>query len=166
MTYFTARFTLSPIVRFLLILTFMSVTTAVQAKDTVSIEEAWVRPTSAGQMVGAAYMTFNSNQDITLIRATSDVTDHIEIHSMSMKNGVMKMRMLENLMIKAGKPYRLEPGGFHLMLFNLKKPLIAGGYVSFEFVFKSGTTEFKQFIKAPIQASSDGESDDHSHHHH
>lgn len=154
------------ICRFLLMFTFISLAAAAQANDIVSIENAWVRPTAAGQNVGAAYMTFNSSKDVTLIRATSDATAHVEIHSMSMKNGVMKMRMLETLTLKAGKPYRLAPGDFHLMLFDLKKPLTAGDFVHFEFIFKSSTAEFKQTIKAPIQSASDIQSDDHSHHHH
>lgn len=163
-----STFSLLRFSRLLLTLTLISSSAAATAKDTVSIENAWVRATAPGQDVGAAYMTFNSNQDVTLIRATSDVTESVEIHSMSMQNGVMKMRMLENLAIKAGKPYKLEPGGFHLMLFDLKKPLLGGQYVNFELTFKSGNTEFKQQIKAPIKApdSADSSSDDHSHHHH
>jgi hypothetical protein len=150
---------------FLTLLLAISSTIAI-AKDSVSIENVWVRPTSPGQDVGAAYMTFNSKQDVILIHATSDVTASVEIHSMSMQNGVMKMRMLENLAIKAGKPYKLEPGGFHLMLFDLKKPLAAGQYVNFELTFRSGNTEFKQLIKAPIKTPADTEDHDHSHLHH
>jgi hypothetical protein len=157
-------FSLLRLSRFFLTLTLVISSVAASAADSVSIENAWVRPTNPGQDVGAAYMTFNSKQDVTLISASSDATTSVEIHSMSMQNGVMKMRMLENLAIKAGKPYKLEPGGFHLMLFDLKKPLTAGQYVNFELTFKSGNTEFKQLIKAPIKTLADTE--DHSHHHH
>ncbi len=166
MTSLLPIFSLLRLSRFFLILIFTIGSASALAKDTVSIENAWVRETVAGQDVGAAYMTFSSKQDVTLVRTTSDATESVEIHSMSMQNGVMKMRMLEDLPIKAGKPYKLEPGGFHLMLFDLKKPLTAGGYVNFELTFKSGTTEFKQKIKAPIKISADIQSDDHSHHHH
>jgi len=161
-------FSLLRLSRFFLTLTLVISSTAAIAKDSVSIENAWIRPTSPGQDVGAAYMTFTSKQDVTLIRTTSDATESVEIHSMSMQNGVMKMRMLESLAIKAGKPYKLEPGGFHLMLFDLKKPLTAGQYVNFELTFRSGNTEFKQQIKAPVKApdSTESSSDDHGHHHH
>ncbi len=160
-----SKLTLLNTSRLLLPLLLIVISTAASAKDSVSIENAWVRPTVPGQDVGAAYMTFVSDQDATLIHAESDVTNSVEIHSMSMQNGVMKMRMLENLPLKAGKPYKLEPGGFHLMLFDLKKPLAAGNYVNFELTFKSGNTEFKQQIKAPIKAVDDAEGDGHSHHH-
>lgn len=161
-------FSLPRLRRLFLLLTLATSTFAAVAKETVSIENAWVRATAPGQDVGAAYMTFASKQDATLIRIESDATKSVEIHSMSMQNGVMKMRMLETLPIKAGKPYKLEPGGFHLMLFELKKPLAAGQYVNFELTFKAGNTEFKQQVKAPIKAPDSDESGgaDHSHHHH
>ena len=159
-------FSLPRLSHFFLILIFTACSASALAKDSVSIENAWVRATPPGQNVGAGFMTFTSQQDVTLISATSDVSKSIEIHSMSMQNGVMKMRMLENLAIKANKPYKLEPGGFHLMLFDLEKPLTAGDYVNFELTFKTGTTEFKQKIKAQIKVSADVQNDDHSHHHH
>lgn len=147
-----------------LILIFSSATAC--AEQRVTIENAWVKPTHPGQNVGAAYMTFKSQQDTTLMRVSSDVTESVEIHSMAMQNGVMKMRMLENLPIKAGKAYELKPGGFHLMLFDLKKPLNAGEFVTFELTFKSGSSEFKQSVKAPVKAAPDSEEHDHGHHHH
>lgn len=123
-------------------------------KDVVSIENAWVRPTNAGQDVGAAYMTFVSNGDVSLVHAESNVTKNVEIHSMTMQKGVMKMRMLESLPLSAGKPYKLEPGGFHLMLFDLKKPLTIGEQVTFELTFKTKkNVEFKQTVKAPVQSA-------------
>lgn len=151
------------LLRFLFIVFISLSSTTVRASDAVSVQNAWVRATAPGQDVGAAYMTFSSRQDVNLIHVESDVTKSVEIHSMSMQNGVMKMRMLQNLPIKAGKPYKLEPGGFHLMLFDLKKPLAAGQHVNFELTFKSGSAEFKQTVKAPIQASADTEN---KHHHH
>jgi copper(I)-binding protein len=139
------------------------------SKNTVSIQNAWVRPTRAGQDVGAAYMTLTSKQDATLVQVESDVTKSIEIHSMVMQKGVMKMRMLETLPLTAGKPYKLEPGGFHLMLFDLTKPLKQGEQVNFELTFKNkDNVEFKQNINVPIQASANGgdKSSDEEHHEH
>lgn len=166
MTNLLPMFSLLRLSSFFLSLTLVISSTAASAADSVSIENAWVRPTTLGQDVGAAYMSFNSKQDVTLISVSSDATKSVEIHSMSMQNGVMKMRMLEKLAIKAGKPYKLEPGGFHLMLFDLKKPLTAGQYVNFELTFSAGNTEFKQSIRAPIKMPDDVEGQDHSHHHH
>jgi periplasmic copper chaperone A len=119
----------------------------VAPKSLVSITDAWVRPTNPGQEVGAAYMTFLSKQDMTLVSLESSVTDSVEIHNMTMENGVMKMRMLENLVLKAGEPYKLAPGGFHLMLFDLKKPLAVGEQVSFTLHFKSSSTKSNSTVK-------------------
>jgi copper(I)-binding protein len=131
----------------------------VAPKNLVSITDAWVRPTNPGQEVGAAYMTFLSKQDMTLVSIESNITDSVEIHNMTMENGVMKMRMLENLALKAGEPYKLAPGGFHLMLFDLKKPLMVGEQVSFTLHFKSNskiktskkTPNYKQTISVMVQ---------------
>jgi len=122
-------------------------------QNAISIKDAWVRPSHPGQDVGAAYMTLTSIQDITLVCVESDVSDSVEIHSMTMQNGVMKMRMLDNLSLVAGKPYKLEPGGFHFMLFDLKKTLAVGESVNFVLYFKAkNKTEFKQNIKALVRA--------------
>jgi len=118
----------------------------------VKITDAWVRANAPGQSVGAAYMTFNSTQDSTLVYAESSVADSVEIHSMSMQNGVMKMRMLEELTLKAGKPEKLAPGGFHLMLFGLAKPLKAGESVSFRFCFKDKAGKItEQNVTLPVK---------------
>ena len=103
----------------------------------INITDNWVRATAEGQDVGAAYMTITSASDKSLVKVESSVTDSVEIHSMSMENGVMKMRMLEQLDLKANTPNKLAPGGFHLMLFNLKKQLKAGETVSFTLHFKN-----------------------------
>ena len=109
----------------------------VSTKNIVAIQNAWVRSTNAGQSVGAAYMTLTSPQNITLLRIESDAAKNVEIHQMSMQAGVMKMRMLDTLPLIAGKPYVLAPGGFHLMLFDLKKPLNEGEQVNFVLYFSN-----------------------------
>lgn len=123
------------------------------SKELVSVKDAWVRPTNPGQEVGAAYMTLTSKRDVSLVSVEADATKSVEIHNMTMENGVMKMRMLDVLPLKAGKPYKLAPGGFHLMLFDLKKPLTLGEEVNFVLTFKNKNNQlFKQNIKAPVQA--------------
>jgi len=118
----------------------------------VKITDAWVRENAPGQSVGAAYMTLNSPQDSTLVYAETTVADSVEIHSMTMENGVMKMRMLEELTLKAGKPEKLAPGGFHLMLFDLKKPLKAGENVTFRLCFKDKSNKItEQNVTLPIK---------------
>lgn len=130
------------------------------AKNNVVISNAWVRATHPGQAVGAAYMTLTSKQDVTLISVESDVSPSVEIHSMSMNNGVMKMRMLDNLSLTANKPHALTPGGFHIMLFDLKKPLTAGEKVNLTLNFKTAVARFKQTIAVPVKAIEDATAKD------
>ncbi len=126
---------------------------ACSKQDSIEIKNQWVRASNDGQDVSAAYMTIVSNEDTSLIKIDSDVADVIEIHSMSMENGVMKMRMLDTLDLIAGKPTELSPGGFHLMLFDLKKPLAAGKEAHFTLHFKNKAGQEKTIsVTSPIKA--------------
>ena len=126
---------------------------ACSKQDSIEIKNQWARASNDGQDVSAAYMTIVSNEDTSLIAIDSDVADVIEIHSMSMENGVMKMRMLDTLDLIAGKPTELIPGGFHLMLFDLKKPLTAGKEAHFTLHFKNKAGQEKTIsITSPIKA--------------
>lgn len=150
-----------------LMISIASLTSYAAAKlpptENVVITDARVRPTNPGQEVGAAYMTLTSKQDAKLIAVESDATKSVEIHSMTMKNGVMKMRMLDTLELAAGKPYSLAPGGYHLMLFDLKKPLTEGETVNFTLHFKNkDNVEFKQSVQAKVQADTES-GNDHKH---
>jgi periplasmic copper chaperone A len=123
-----------------------------QAPQTVSVDQAWVRATKPGQEVAAAYMTLTSKQDAELFKVESDVIGNVEIHSMTMDNGVMEMRMLDTLALEKNKPYKLEPGGFHLMLFDLKKPLAAGDHVKFKLYFKDTAGKVETVdISSPVR---------------
>lgn len=125
---------------------------ACNAQADVTISDAWVRANAPGQSVGAAYMTLKSPQDSTLVLVESPTAGSVEIHSMSINNGVMKMRMLEEMPLKAGKAEKLAPGGFHLMLFDLKKPLKAGEKATFTLCFKDKSGKIThQDIVLPIK---------------
>ena len=124
------------------------------AETDVKITDSWVRESAPGQSVGAAYMTLNSPQDSTLVYVETPAAGSVEIHSMSMDDGVMKMRMLKELPLKAGKPEKLAPGGFHLMLFDLKTPLKAGENAVFKLSFKDNAGNItQQNVTLPIKAA-------------
>jgi copper(I)-binding protein len=124
--------------------------------EPVQISHAWARATAPGQEVGAAYMALKSDTDTTLTEITSPAADSIEIHKMQMDKGVMQMQMLEKLALPAGKTVKLEPGGFHLMLFDLKAPLQAGKRMTLKLQFrdKSGKSHTQE-VTAPIKAVDD-----------
>src|SRR5687768_10177132 len=104
---------------------------AATAYAQVTVNDAWVKATRPAQKVGAAYMTLESLKDATLVKVESPAAGTVEIHSMTMNDGVMKMRRLEDLPLPAGETVKLAPGGFHLMLFDLAKPMQAGETVQF-----------------------------------
>jgi periplasmic copper chaperone A len=123
-------------------------------KTDVIITDSWVRENAPGQSVGAAYMTLTSPQDSTLVYVETPAAGLVEIHSMSMENNVMKMRMLEELPLKAGKPEKLAPGGFHLMLFDLKTSLKAGENAAFKLCFKDKAGNIThQNVTLPIKSA-------------
>ena len=92
----------------------------------VVVKDAWVRGTVAGQMATGAFMELQASEDVKLVGAASAAAGVVEVHEMSMDNGVMKMRALPKLDLPAGKAVALKPGGYHIMLMDLKKPMLKG----------------------------------------
>jgi hypothetical protein len=123
----------------------------------VSVTDAWSRATAPGQEVGMVGLTITSKKDAKLIAVTSTASDTSEIHTMSMDNGVMKMRQIENLPLTANQPATLGPGGNHLMLIGLKQPLKAGKKVALTLTveFADKTTE-KLKVSAEIRSLTGG----------
>jgi copper(I)-binding protein len=118
----------------------------------VEISAAWARATAPGQEVGAAYMRLKSSGAAKLIKVASAAAGTVEIHEMSMNGGVMKMRMLDELNLPAGKSVALEPGGFHLMLIDLKKPLKAGDHIDISLTLKDSRGKLSsQKVSLPVK---------------
>lgn len=103
-------------------------TTVAPAQEIV-VGEPWVRATVAGQKATGAFMELKSANDAVLVSASSPVAGVVEIHEMIMDGTVMKMRAVPRLELPAGKPVQLRPGGYHVMLMELKQPLKKGDVV-------------------------------------
>ena len=104
---------------------------AVQAQD------AWARATPPRASVGAVYMTLTSPAGDRLTGASSPVAGKASVHEMRMDGPVMRMAAVEGgLDLPAGKPVALAPGGYHLMLQQLKAPLRPGGSVPVHLTFQ------------------------------
>lgn len=97
--------------------------------DGVNVANAWVRPPAPGQTVASAYVELTSARDAALVGAGSAVAARVEMHSMTMDGGVMRMRALPRIELPAGQTVKLAPGGMHLMLIDLKQPLRPGATV-------------------------------------
>lgn len=97
--------------------------------QTVTVKDAWIRGTVPGQSGTGAFMELTGKSNARLIGAASPAAKVVEVHHMKMENGVMKMYAVEGVELPAGKPVRLAPGGYHVMLMDLAKPLTAGDKV-------------------------------------
>ena len=109
-----------------------------QAKENIQVSEAWARATVPGQEVSGAFFSVKSLRPAQLIKVESSIAGNVEIHSMTMKNGVMEMRKLENLALPAGKLVKLAPGELHLMLLDIKQQLKPGDKVPLKLTLQYG----------------------------
>lgn len=89
----------------------------------VDVQGAWARATVQGQKATGAFMKLTAKENAKLVSASSPVAGVVEIHEMKMEENVMKMRAIPSLDLPAGKAVELKPGGYHVMLMDLKEPL-------------------------------------------
>ena len=114
----------------------------------IHIENAWVRLLPPVARATAAYMDIVSTEDDRLLSASSSLAMMTELHESAMKGGVMTMDHVEHLSLPKGQTLSLTPGGYHLMLMNLHKPLEAGSTCKLTLKFeKAGTIE----LVIPVQ---------------
>ncbi len=118
----------------------------------VVVEQPWVRGTVAAQKAPGAFMTLKSDKPVSLISAASPAAKVVEIHEMKMENNVMKMQAVPKLDIVPGKSTELKPGGYHVMLIDLVKPLSKGDSVPITLEFKGEDGKVvKQDVKAEVR---------------
>lgn len=123
------------------------------AQPQVAVDNAWVRGTVAQQTASGAFMRLTANEPARLVQASSPVAGVVEIHEMTLDNHVMRMRAVPALELPAGRPVELQPGGFHVMLMDLKQPLSAGQTVPITLVFEDRNRQrFSHTVQAPVRA--------------
>jgi len=126
---------------------------AAPAADAIRVLDPWARATVPGQKVGGVYMEIVSQRDARLVGVSSPAAGSAEVHSMTMDGGTMRMRAVEALDLPAGTPVKLAPGGYHVMLFDLRKPLVAGQTVPLTLVIEeNGKRAQKITVKAIVRA--------------
>ena len=131
----------------------------------VQITEAWARATAPGQDSAMVAMNITSLKDGSVVAVSSDASTSAEIHSMTHENGMMKMRALESLPLKANEPTALGNGN-HLMLIGLKKPLQAGDNVAINVTVRFANKK-EEIVKAnAVVKPLTGAGGEHMHHHH
>lgn len=131
------------------------IATSAMANDykagSLEIMSPWSRATPKGASTAIGYMTIKNNGTASdrLIGGSINVADGFQLHSMTMENGVAKMREFKGVDIKPGQTIEFKPGGSHVMFVNLKHPLSKGEPVN-------GTLVFEQADKVQIEYSVEG----------
>lgn len=150
--------------------TLIGATVGSVALAQVAVKDAWVRATVPQQKATGAFMQITSAAAAKLIEVKSPVAGVVEIHEMKMDNNVMKMRAISALDVPAGKAVELKPGGYHVMLLDLKAQVKEGDSVPLTLVFegvdkKRETLEIKASARSLTGAAPRGEMKHEGHKH-
>ena len=128
-----------------------------QTAAPVAAEGAWARASVQGQKATGAFMRLTANEATRLVRAESPAAGVTEVHEMKMDGDVMKMRAIPALDLPAGKTVELKPGGYHVMLLDLKAPLAKDTAVPLTLVFQDAKgAESKLNLSVPVATTPPG----------
>jgi hypothetical protein len=120
----------------------------------VTVSDSWVRPAVRGQMATGAFVSLTAKEATRLVSVSSPVAGVVQIHEMKMEKDVMKMAALPNgLELPAGKTIELKPGGLHIMLMDLKSPVVADSTVPITLTFQDKNGQPSTIdLKLPVKA--------------
>lgn len=123
--------------------------------QSIEVKDPWVRAAVPGQTGTGAFMKITAKDGSRLVSASSPVAGVTEVHEMKMEGNIMKMRALESgLELPAGKTVELKPGGYHVMLMDLKGPLAKDSTVPLTLVFKDAKgAESRIELKVPVSTA-------------
>lgn len=121
------------------------------------VEGAWVRAAVPGQQGTGAFMKLTAPRATQLVGVATPVAGTAEVHEMKMEGDVMRMRAVPRLDLPAGQTVELKPGGFHLMLMDLKGPVTAGSTVPVTLVFRDASgAESRLELQVPVATRAPG----------
>jgi copper(I)-binding protein len=106
------------------------------AAEAASVDDPWVRATVPGQSVAAAYLEITAKSAAALVGADSPLARKAELHTMMLDGGVMKMRPVAAVELPANQRVSLKPGGYHIMLLDIRRELKAGERVPLRLVVR------------------------------
>ena len=126
---------------------------AAAAQAQVTVKDAWVRATVPQQKATGAFMQLQAAKNSKLVSASSPLTPSVEVHEMVMQDNVMKMRQVPSVELPAGKTVELKPGGYHVMLMDLKQQVKEGDNVPLTLVIEGADGKRESVeVKAPVRA--------------
>jgi len=121
------------------------------AQAQVTVADPWVRASVGQTSNTAAFMTLSSAQAARLVRAESPAAGRVEVHESTVVDGVMRMRRIEAVEVPAGTPVRLQPGGLHVMLLDLRRGLKEGDKVPLTLHFEVNGTPQDLVLTVPVR---------------
>ena len=124
---------------------------ALPAHAQLTVQDAWVRGTVGQQKATGMFARITSAQPARLVSASSPVAGIVEIHEMAMDGNVMRMRAVTGLDLPPGKAVELKPGGYHVMLMQLKQPLEPGKTVPVMLVVESAGKRDSIEVQASVR---------------
>jgi copper(I)-binding protein len=123
----------------------------------VQVSDAWVRTSVQGQKSTGAFMKITARDGAKLVAVSSPVAGVAEVHEMKMNGDIMTMRAVPALDLPAGKPVELKPGGYHVMLMDLKTALKKDSTVPLTLVFRDAKgVESKVELSVPVAVMAPG----------
>jgi copper(I)-binding protein len=114
----------------------LTLASATVAHAQVTVKDPWVRGTVASQKATGAFMQLTTTEAVRLVEARSGAAKIVEIHEMRMEGDRMMMQAVPGLDLVPGKTLELKPGGYHVMLIDVVKPLNAGDKVPLTLVLE------------------------------
>jgi hypothetical protein len=109
-------------------------------------------------------MRLTAPEPMRLVAGESPVAGVVEIHEMAMDNNVMRMRAVPSVDLPAGREVQLKPGGYHVMLLDLKRPLKAGEKVRIELQIETRDGKrVTQPVEAEVRTTASGQRGSHGH---
>lgn len=133
---------------YFLVLLLISSSVMAEMSSEMMIDGAFVRPALKDQRNSALFMHItNQGSDASLVAASSDAANIVELHTHVNDKGVMRMRKIEKIDLPAGQQVMLQPGGLHVMFIGLKRDLTIGASVDVTLEFSDGS---KKSVTAPV----------------
>jgi copper(I)-binding protein len=130
----------------------------------VKVEGGWALATVQGQKATGAFMKLTAPQATRLVAVSTPVAGVAEVHEMKMEGSVMQMRAIPALDLPANQAVELKPGSYHLMLMDLKAPLMKDSSVALTLTFKDAKgVETKQQVSVPVSTAMPQGHGDHKH---
>lgn len=112
----------------MLVCLLMVLSSAVYSSEGIEVKNAVVRMTPPGMTVSAMFMELENttSKDVKLVKVSSDFAQSFELHNMEMKDSKMQMRAVDSILLPRNSVTTLKSGGFHIMIFDIKKSLKIG----------------------------------------